>query len=456
MQTQVWYAVCHQVQHETVLASLHRHGVTCGKLDAESPGRTGIVFFAHADQALLDVLARYSRGRANRILALNLGSIALENSSSWGLLAAGAADVIEWRDEAQCAQQVAARLRHWSDVDILLDSPLVRENLLGGTPAWRAALRQVVESARYGDGTLLIMGETGTGKELAARLAHTLDARAAKGALVVLDCTTIVPELAGSELFGHERGAFTGAVAARDGAFALANGGSLFLDEIGELPLPLQAQLLRVIQERTYKRVGGNRWLPSDFRLICATHRDLAGEVAQGRFRSDLYYRIATHVCTLPPLRERLEDVEALAAHFLGELRLGEPVPPLSKPVRDYLLQRDYPGNVRELRQLVHRIGARHVGAGPVTVGAIPEDERPAVDSAGAGWRSAEFERAVSRALHLGAGLKELSQYAAEIAIRVAVESEAGNLQRAARKLGVTDRALQMRRALSRAPSRHH
>ena len=140
----------------------------------------------------------------------------------------------------------------------------------------------------------------------------------------MLDCSTLVPSLSGSEFFGHERGAFTGAVDARDGAFALAAGGTLFVDEIGELPPELQTQLLRAVQEHTYKRVGGNVWRQTDFRLVCATNRDLQADVAAGRFRQDLYYRIAGVCCHLPPLRDRLDDVPVLTEYFLRELSPGE------------------------------------------------------------------------------------------------------------------------------------
>src|SRR5262249_44123862 len=154
--------------------------------------------------------------------------------------------------------------------------------------------------------------------ELLARLIHELNAATKERSLVVVDCTTIVPELSGSEFFGHERGAFTGAVAARDGAFALADGGTLFLDEIGELPSHLQAQLLRVIEEGTYKRVGGNAWQRTNFRLVCATNRDLPRLVEAGKFRGDLYFRIASWVFRIPPLSERIEDILPLARHFLA------------------------------------------------------------------------------------------------------------------------------------------
>jgi transcriptional regulator with GAF, ATPase, and Fis domain len=338
-------------------------------------------------------------------------------------------------------------------VDAIVTSPVVRDNLVGKSPAWISLLRQIVEVATFTTAPILITGESGTGKELAARLIHALDQRPHKGELIVLDCTTIVPELSGSEFFGHERGAFTGAVSARDGAFALANGGTLFLDEVGDLPLRLQAELLRVVQEHTYKRVGSNVWQETDFRLVCATNRDLQQEESQGRFRRDFYYRIASWTCKLPPLRERPEDILPLADHFLQHLRPNEAAPRMDHPVRDYLLQRTYPGNARDLKQVVSRLSYRHVGSGPITVGDIPAEERPQTHSVPGGWRDEAFESVIRRAAVLGAGLKEITQAASDTAIRTVVTEENGNLRRAARRLGVTDRALQMRRAAERRRS---
>ena len=181
-------------------------------------------------------------------------------------------------------------------------------------------MRELVEVGAFTNASVLIEGESGTGKELLAQLVHDLDLRRQKGDFVILDCAAITPELSGSEFFGHERGAFTGAVNARDGAFALANGGTLFLDEVGELPLTLQAQLLRVVQEHQFKRVGSNTWQRTEFRLVCATNRDLLAGVAEGRFRGDLYHRIAGWVCHVPPLRDRPEDILPLTTHFLSQL----------------------------------------------------------------------------------------------------------------------------------------
>jgi transcriptional regulator with GAF, ATPase, and Fis domain len=267
----------------------------------------------------------------------------------------------------------------------------------------------------------------------------------------VLDCTTVSPELAGSEFFGHERGAFTTAVASREGAFALADRGTLFLDEVGELSLALQAELLRVVQERVYKRVGSNTWKQLNFRLICATNRNLLEEEARGAFRRDFYYRIASWTCALPSLGERGEDILPLTRHFLRQL-CGVRRPPEPDPaVRDYLLTRAYPGNVRDLRQLVTRMFARHVGDGPLTVGDLPPDERlAATERMRKAWHDGAFQCSIRRALAMGFGLKEINSQTTDLAIQTALADEDGNLQRAARRLGVTDRALQMRRAQRR------
>ena len=451
METRAWFQcygnkVSHDVQND-LSRSLRELGISLLPDVHDSALPLGVIFVGEFDEGLLELVMGLSQRGSKRVLTVTGSGVLPNKSEAWRILRAGASDVLIWQNNGNAAQSIAARLNRWALVESLMTGPYVRNHLIGQSPAWKATVRQVVEIAHLSDASLLILGESGTGKELVAHLVHALDPRANKKELVLLDCGTLAPELVGSEFFGHERGAFTGAVNARDGAFAMADGGTLFLDEIGELPLPLQPQLLRVVQERTYKRVGGNVWNRTDFRLVCATNRELTASAERGDFRPDLYYRVANWICRLPPLRERKEDVLPLTHHFLKELRPADAPYEIDEPVRQYLTSRDYPGNVRELKQLICRICYRHVGAGPITLGDIPEDERPTDGCWCCDWRTPEFDRAIQSALMLGVGLKEISRTATESAIRIAMNEEEGNLQRAAKKLGVTDRALQLRRA---------
>ncbi|HEX6625206.1 MAG TPA: sigma 54-interacting transcriptional regulator [Pyrinomonadaceae bacterium] len=437
---------------QAALEQLRGVGLVPLAVDRGDPPRgVSVVFFDAVGPKLFDLLRAASRNGSAPVLAVARARAAL-GDNAWRLLQAGASDVLVWEGAGDPAGDVAARVERWEQIGRVVDSPLVKDNLVGESGVWRALLRRVVEAALFSDAPLLLIGESGTGKELLARLIHTLDRRPDKRDLITLDCTTVAPELAGSEFFGHERGAFTSAVAARDGAFALADGGTLFLDEVGELPLRLQAELLRVVQEHTYKRVGSNVWQKTNFRLICATNRDLEEASARGDFRLDFYYRIAGWVFRLPPLRERAGDILPLACNFMRRHRPGVEPPEFDEPVRDYLLRRDYPGNVRDLKQLMTRIMTSHVGPGPVTVGDIAENERPCVADEQRDWRDVFFEDSVRRALALGHGLKEITSAAADTAIRLAIEDEEGRgrLKRAAQRLGVTERALQMHRATRR------
>lgn len=406
----------------------------------------GILMVEAVTEEVCDFIRDACRNGIERILVLVENELALAGGEAWRLLDAGASDVLVLGNLTDILPVIIARLRRWKDVDKLLESSAVRDHLVGVSRGWRKILRQVVEAAFFTDSPILLMGETGTGKELLARLIHSLDQRRRERDLVTVDCTTIIPELSGSELFGHEKGAFTGAIGPRDGAFALADGGTLFLDEVGELPLSLQVQLLRVLQEHTYKRVGSNIWRRTDFRLICATNRDLLFEEQQGNFRRDLYYRLASWSFNLPALQERVEDILPLAQHFVRQASPNTDPPELDERVQAYLISREYPGNVRDLRSLIFRIMSRHVGPGPVTIGDIPPEERPE-NLVSIDWRDVNLESTVRRALTLGADLRDLTRAMKEIAFRVAVDDEDGNLQRAARRLGVTDRTLQLWRA---------
>ena len=434
--------------------ALAEAGISTHSSSADGQGPV-ICFFDEIDQNLCERVREFSGGGVERVLAIAPSDAPLTNGGTWQLLQAGASEFFTWDHSADPIAEITCRLERWAAVDELVQSPAVQTTLVGQSPIWKKMLRRIVELAHFTDSTVLILGESGTGKERVARLVHALGAREKTGEFVVLDCATTLPELSGSEFFGHERGAFTGAVQARDGAFTLADKGTLFLDEVGELPLPVQAQLLRAVQEHTYKRVGGNAWQTADFRLVCATNKDLYETVQQGKFRHDLYYRIATWIITLPPLRERRQDILLLARHFMRQLRPDTKPPDLDSSVRHYLVQREYPGNVRELWQVVARMMDRHVGSGPITVGDIPEGDRPRIEPS-TDWRDEAFQRAIHHALLRGAKLKEIGRGAEEAAVRLALSDAQGNLQRAAARLGVTDRALQMRRASGRRPESTH
>jgi DNA-binding NtrC family response regulator len=224
------------------------------------------------------------------------------------------------------------------------------------------------------DFTVLIQGETGTGKELVARAIHSLSPRVTKP-FVAVNCGAIPRELLESEFFGSERGAFTGAVARRAGKFEQANGGTLFLDEVGEFPLDLQVKLLRVLEERAITRIGGNEKLELDFRIIAATNRRLEDEVAAGLFRADLYYRLNVMVCLLPPLRERVEDIPLLAQHFLvkHQGRAGKSLKGIDQRALAYLKSYHWPGNIRELENVMMR-SIVSAGADFITIDDLPPD----------------------------------------------------------------------------------
>ena len=229
------------------------------------------------------------------------------------------------------------------------------EGIIGDSGRMQEVL-SLVRRVAPSDATVLIRGESGTGKELIARALHYAGPRAA-GPLVKVNCAALAESLLETELFGHEKGAFTGAVASRKGRFELADGGSIFLDEIGDLPPHLQVKLLRVLQEREFERVGSSRPIKVDVRLLAATHRDLEALVREGRFREDLYYRINVVTIMLPPLRERREDLPPLIEHFLRAFagKNGKSVRGLTREAREALLRYDYPGNIRELENLIER-----------------------------------------------------------------------------------------------------
>jgi formate hydrogenlyase transcriptional activator len=229
------------------------------------------------------------------------------------------------------------------------------EQLIGNSPALEAVLEQV-ERVAPTDSTVLIQGETGTGKELIARAIHNISSRCGRP-FIKLNCAAIPFDLLESELFGHEKGAFTGAIAQKIGRFEMADKGTLFLDEIGDIPLPLQPKLLRVLQEQEFERLGSGRTHQVDVRLVAATHRNLTSMVKRNEFRSDLYYRLNVFPVLLPPLRTRSEDIPALVAHFVEIFgrKMGKPIENIPEETLSALSSYSWPGNVRELQNLIER-----------------------------------------------------------------------------------------------------
>ena len=245
------------------------------------------------------------------------------------------------------------------------------ENELVGQSAAMRDVRRLIDIAAPAKTTILVLGATGTGKELVARSIHLLSKR--KGDLISINCSAIPAELLESELFGYEKGAFTGAEKTRQGRFEIASGGTLFLDEIGDMPLPLQAKLLRAIETRTIQRVGGGKDIPVDLRLVCATHQNIEADIDAGKFRADLFYRINVFPIKLPALAERAVDipqiVTALKKNILKQEGNG-PLPEFDETAMQEFMRYPWPGNVRELRNVIeracllfpgNRLGAKHV-----------------------------------------------------------------------------------------------
>ena len=296
------------------------------------------------------------------------------------------------------------------------------ENILGRGKAMQALFEQI-RAVVGSDASVLLLGESGTGKELVARAIHHHSARR-DGPFVPVNCAAIPESLLESELFGHEKGAFTGADRRRRGLFAEANGGTLFLDEVGDIPQALQAKLLRVLQDKAVRRVGGSQEIQLDLRLVAATHRDLPGLVAEGRFREDLYYRLAVIPLRLPGLRERPEDIVLLAGHFLARstATLGKRLEGFDEDATAWLLAHRWPGNVRELENVVER--AATLARGPLVT--LPD-------------LRVEFAPGGSTDVGVRPTLAELeAQY-----IRRVLEETGGDKRAAARILGVSVRTLQ-------------
>jgi DNA-binding NtrC family response regulator len=310
----------------------------------------------------------------------------------------------------------------------LSERPAPFRNVVGQSPAIQE-LRRQVERVLESEVAVALFGESGTGKELVARAIHA-HGRRRSGPFVAINCAAIPESLQESELFGHERGAFTGAVGVHQGRFEQANGGTLFLDEVGEMSPMTQATLLRTLQERTVRRVGGTHEVPVDVRVICATHRDLEREVRAGRFREDLFFRLVVYPIRVPALRERKADIPLLVAHFLRKYKddVGRAVTSVSHDFLGAVDAHEWPGNVRELENVVHRAMLASDG-GELTLAHLPPDlrERRALAGPGAadGARGGDPDEIVP--------MRELERRAIARALR----ATGGSVEKAARLLGI-------------------
>ena len=324
----------------------------------------------HAEQLLMDARDNLEIRVAERTAELTAVNQALENTQ---------------KELSDLTQNLTQEKLYLED-EIRTDSNF--EEIVGKSSELRRVLK-LVETVAPTDSTVLINGETGTGKELIARAIHNLSGRTGR-TFIKLNCAAIPAGLLESELFGHERGAFTGAVSQRIGRLELANGGTLFLDEIGDIPLELQPKLLRVLQEREFERLGSTRTISTNVRLVAATNRDLSSMVQEGKFRADLFFRLNVFPISMPPLRERCEDIPALVRHFVEEFssRMNKTIDTISSATMNAFCRYPWPGNVRELQNVIER--AVILSPGPELVVPLPElqaQARPALPQESAAAR---------------------------------------------------------------------
>jgi formate hydrogenlyase transcriptional activator len=312
-----------------------------------------------------------------------------------GQVAIAVENALAFKEIAELKNKLADEKLYLEDE---IRSELNFEEIIGESGSLKQILKQA-ETVAPTDSTVLILGETGTGKELIARAIHNLSRRRER-TFVKVNCAAIPTGLLESELFGHERGAFTGAIAQKLGRFELADKGTIFLDEVGDIPLELQPKLLRVLQEQEFERLGGTRTIHVDVRLVAATNRDLSALVEEGRFRSDLYYRFNVFPLRMPPLRERREDIPLLVRYFVQKYsrRMNKRMESVSTESLEALGRYHWPGNIRELENLVER--AVIVSSGPVLRIPVGDLRAPLASSAAAAVTLEEAEReAILRAL---------------------------------------------------------
>jgi DNA-binding NtrC family response regulator len=405
-------------------------------VDQRMPGMTGLQFLAQAKTLVPDavtVLLTAYRDVEIVLEALNSGLVYRYVQKPWNrdemkVLLRQCQDVYRLREENR---QLVSRLRDMNRyLEEKLDWHFRHGEIVGSSPVFQRVLETVRQVAPAGS-SVLITGESGTGKELVARAIHKLSPRRDKP-FVSVNLAALSAGLIESELFGHERGAFTGATAPRSGRFELAHGGTLFLDEIGDLPPELQVKLLRVLQQQEFERVGSSKSIRVDVRIVAATHRNLPAEIAAGRFREDLFYRINVFPLALPPLRERKEDLPELAGHFVERFaeRVGRHLRGITSEAVMRLMEYDWPGNIRELENVIERamIVARGEWVDAVDLG-LPVVSGKAL--------SLKAESAESGPDQGSRGLPCMLEELERGQLRAALERNGGSVSRTAREVGM-------------------
>jgi len=407
---------------EEALAKVKAHTLDLAIVDYKMPGLTGLDVLQKAKQINpgLDLLILTAFGTIDTAVAA---------------MKAGAADYlskpIDLEELLIVIDRIAGRRTLESENEILREQirekEVSQDQIVHGSRQM-AELINLAGRVAASNATVLIQGESGTGKELFARLIHRLSPRSAKP-LIVVNCAALSENLIESELFGHERGAFTGATQKRVGRFEQADGGSLFLDEIGEISPAVQVKLLRLLQEGEFQRVGGNQTFKADVRLISATNQDLGSRIKEGAFREDLFYRLNVVPLKIPPLRERREDITPLVDHFVRRFAKEnrKPIEGVSREAMDQLVKYDYPGNIRELENILERAvviarGATLTAAELPFGGRLPDEE----EETGAGEGS----------------LRQALETLERRMVADAMKAAGGNQSRAAEMLGLSERML--------------
>lgn len=411
-----------------------------------APSDVGLIVFDRLGVEVLQLIRASSRGGLVRILAIDASPDEVDELGPWPLLDAGASDVLLVTDPHLLADQVSARLSRWEEIDDLVRSPLVQRALPGRTSTWTSLLREIVEVARFGDASVLLIGESGTGKDVVARLIHELDPRPFKGQFATLDRHTLDQASGGGDRLDRDQGTFEGGeitfpVPAGLGAYRVPSGGTLYVDEAGALPTTSQEVLLRAIEDGIDSPEGD--WPNPKVRLICSTSDD--GTDSDPSRPADPFSQRITARLRLPPLRERRDDIPAIAEQLLGRLRPDLRDARLDPELAVFLTNRDYPANVHDLLTVMRGISVRHVGPGVVTVGAIPPHERRRIGALDLTWHGDDLERAIGRAVDAGASLKTIGETVRDTAVRIALERERGDVRSTAKLLRVTTRTVESR-----------